>query len=63
MQTEEVLVIEVEEVKEPERTSGCLELASGGGVLVLDAAAPAVEQRQAMRRSRRKQLPAEETPR
>ena len=55
-------MIESEEVKEPERRSGFLELASGGGVLVLDAAAPAVEQRP-MRRSRRKQLPAGATQR
>ncbi len=54
-------MIEVEAVKEPEPGSGCLELASGGGVLVLSTAAPAVEHRPY--RSRQKQLPAAVSPR
>ena len=63
MLTEEVSVIEGEEVKkEPDPRSGCLELAGGAGVLVLNLAAPTVKTRRGMRQGRRKQLPAEATP-
>ena len=62
MLTEELPVIEGEEVKkEPEPSSGCLELASSGGVLVLNLAAPAATPRRDIRQSLRKQLPAEAT--
>lgn len=54
-------MIEGEDVKDPERT-GCLQLASGGGVLVLNLAAPAVTQVRRLRENRRKQLPTEGPP-